>query len=314
MAKSKFSSLLKPGTLDHLRQAVKTSGSSYKEEEGVWKLTSDKAGNGAAVIRFLPALPPETVQFATYYRHAFKGPNGWYIENCRTSIDEQDPVVEYSSRLWATKDAALIAQARSQSRKQTFVSNILVVQDKANPANEGQVFLYKYGKKIFEKIEKAVSGDPDFPDDPTFDPFHVIEGANFRLRQKRVAGFPNYDDSTFEVSAPLFNGDEAAIMTLAEGLRGLVQFTAEDQFKPYAVLKQKLDRVMGFDTATYLTINDHAGDIPDAAPAPRGRTRSVVPPPVEDDDPVPTPSEARPWTPPTVEDDDDADLAKFDDD
>jgi hypothetical protein len=193
------------------------------------------------------------------------------------------------------------------------VSNIYVIQDKGNPANEGKVFLYRYGVKIFEKLTKVMNEDPEFPDDPTFDPFHVIEGANFRLRQKKQAGYPNYDDSTFEQPSPMFKGDEKAIMVVLAGLRGLTDLVAPEKFKSYADLKKRLDKTMGFDTATYLTTNDVQNDVPDA-PAPKARRSRPAP---EDDDEVPTPTSARPWTPPvaTADDDEDVDgrLAAFDD-
>lgn len=304
---SQFSSLLKPGSLDKLKAAIKTT-TRTQGDEGYWKMTVDAAGNGMAVIRFLPAPPPETVGFCSYYRHAFKGPNGWYIENCLTSIDKDDPCVEYTSRLYATKNPTLEKQGSSQSRKLTYVSNIYVVQDKGNPANEGKVFLYRYGKKIMEKISRAANGDPDFPDDPQFDPFHVLEGANFRLRQKKQAGYPNYDDSAFEAPTPFLKGDSAAIFAAMEGAKSVAALVAPESFLDYSVLKKKLDRVMGFDTATYLTANDEQQDVP-VAPTPRRR-------PVPQDDDAPVPSAARPWTPPVSDDDGDVDrrLSQFEDD
>ena len=307
MSPSQFHSLLKTSQLDKLRAAVKTtSGENSNSDEGYWKPTVDKAGNGSAIIRFLPAPPPESLPFVTFYRHAFEGPNGWYIELSRTTLGENDPLGEYNSRLWGTKDETLRDQVRKQSRKQTYVSNIYVVQDKGNPENEGKVFLFRYGKKIFEKVKKAI--EPEYDQDAPFDPFHVLEGANFRLRQKKQAGFPNYDDSVFESPSPLLKGDEKAILQALNGLRSLTEIVSPDKFKSYDDLKKKLDRVMGFDTAVYLTPNDGG----DAAPAPRrslGRT----------EDPAPAPSAAaRPWTPPSVSDDEDeevdARLSKFDDD
>ena len=299
MSPSQFHSLLKTSQLDKLRAAVKTtSGENSNSDEGYWKPTVDKAGNGSAIIRFLPAPPPESLPFVTFYRHAFEGPNGWYIELSRTTLSENDPLGEYNSRLWGTKDETLRDQVRKQSRKQTYVSNIYVIQDKGNPENEGKVFLFRYGKKIFEKIKKAI--EPEYEQDTPFDPFHVLDGANFRLRQKKQAGFPNYDDSVFESPSPLLKGDEKAILQALNGLRSLTEIVSPDKFKSYDDLKKKLDRVMGFDTAVYLTPTDGG----DAAPAPRrslGRT--------EDAAPAPAPSAAaRPWTPPSVSDDEDEEV------
>lgn len=305
MSPSQFHSLLKNSQLDKLRAAVKTTSSeNSNSDEGFWKPTVDKAGNGSAIIRFLPAPPPESLPFVTFYRHAFEGPNGWYIELSRTTLGENDPLGEYNSRLWATKDEVLRDQVRKQSRKQTYVSNIYVVQDKANPENEGKVFLFRYGKKIFEKIKKAI--EPEYEQDTPFDPFHVIEGANFRLRQKKQAGYPNYDDSVFESPSPLLKGDEKAILQALNSLRSLTEIVAPEKFKAYDDLKKKLDRVMGFDTSVYLTPND----APNEAPVRRSLGRTEEPA-------VPVPSAARPWTPPAVSDDDeedvDARLSKFDD-
>lgn len=306
MSPSQFHSLLKTNSLDKLRAAVKsTSGETSNSDEGYWKCTVDKAGNGSAIIRFLPAPPPETLPFVTFYRHAFEGPNGWYIELSRTTLGENDPLGDYNSRMWATKDETLRDQVRKQSRKQTYVSNIYVIQDKGNPENEGKVFLFRYGKKIFEKIKKAI--EPEYEQDTPFDPFHLLEGANFRLRQKKQAGYPNYDDSMFESVAPLLKGDEKAILQVLNGLRSLTDIVSPDKFKSYDELKKKLDRVMGFDTNVYLTPND----APTEAPVRRSLGRT------EDTD-VPVPTAARPWTPPPVSDDEDEDvdarLSKFDDD
>lgn len=309
MSPSQFHSLLKTSQLDKLRAAVKTTSgenSNANSDEGYWRPTVDKAGNGSAIIRFLPAPPPESLPFVMFYRHAFEGPNGWYIELSRTTLGENDPLGEYNSRLWATKDEALRDQVRKQSRKQTYVSNIYVIQDKGNPENEGKVFLFRYGKKIFEKIKKAI--EPEYEQDTPFDPFHVMEGANFRLRQKKQAGYPNYDDSVFESPTPLLKGDEKAILQTLNSLRSLVEIVSPDKFKTYEDLKKKLDRVMGFDTAVYLMPTEG-----EATPTPRrsmGRTEEPAPVPA---------AAARPWTPPTVADDDedeevDTRLSKFDDD
>lgn len=309
MSPSQFHSLLKSNSLDKLRQAVKTTtGEQSNSDEGNWKPTVDKAGNGSAIIRFLPAPPPESLPFVTFYRHAFEGPNGWYIELSRTTLNESDPLGEYNSRLWATKDEALRDQVRKQSRKQTYVSNIYVVQDKANPENEGKVFLFRYGKKIFEKIKKAI--EPEYEGDAPFDPFHVIDGANFRLRQKKQAGYPNYDDSVFEAPSPLLKGDEKAILQVLNNLRSLTEIVAPEKFKSYEELKKKVDRVMGFDTSVYLT---PSGETDTPAPR-RSMGRSM-----EDAPATPAPTSARPWTPPAVSDDEeedevDARLSKFDDD
>lgn len=312
MSPSQLHSLLKSNSLDKLKAAVASASKTNFNDDGVWKLTTDKAGNGAAIIRFLPAPPPETVPFVSYYRHAFDGPNGWYIELSRTTAgsEESDPCGEYNSRLWKTNDKDFQDQARKQARKLTYVSNIYVVQDKANPDNEGKVFLYRYGKKIFEKIQKALT--PEFEGDEAFDPFHVLDGANFRLRQKKQGGYPNYDDSMFEAPSPMLKGNETAIMEVLEKLNPIASIISPDKFKSYDELKKKLDKVMGFDTSMYLTPAEAGVSVGGAARRSMGR-------PTDNDEPAaPLPSSnARQWTPPPVHDDDDeldTRLSKFDDD
>lgn len=305
---SPFASLLtRSNSLDKLKTAVSNVGAkSFKDENiGYWNLTPDKLGNASAIIRFLPPPPPESVPFATFFRHAFQGPNGWYIELSRTSINENDPVSEFNSRLWATKDETLQNQVRKQSRKPTFVANIYVVQDKANPDNEGKVFLYRFGKKIFEKIKKAL--EPEFAEDVPFDPFHVLEGANFRLRQKKQAGFPNYDDSVFETPRPLLNGDEAALTAVFQNLKPIAEITAPDKFKTYEELKKRLDKIMGFDTSVYLTPSHAAVDTGMSVQSAVAENRAAAP--------VPTTRYVPTATIPNDDDDDTADrLSKFDDD
>jgi len=309
---STFSSLLKKSTsLDSLKSAVSNVGAKKTYDDvGYYKLTPDKAGNASAIIRFLPAPPPETIPFSSFYRHAFEGPNGWYIENSRTSLNEPDPLSDYNSRLWATKDDAFQTQARKQARKSTFVANIYVIQDKANPEAEGKVFLYRFGPKIFEKIKKALQ--PDFPEDPAFDPFHVIEGANFRLRQKRQSNFPNYDDSSFDSCKPLLNGDEKALNVVFKELKPIAVLTAPDKFKSYEELKKRLDKVMGFDTSVYLTPAQASADSGMRVGAPSASA------PVNA---KPVAAVATKWVPPTLGSSDDevdedtaARLAQFDDD
>jgi hypothetical protein len=309
MSPSQFSSLLKPSQLDKLKAAVKAqSKDSNREDEGYWKPTLDKAGNGSAIIRFLPAPPPETMPFAMYYRHAFQGPNGWYIENSRTSVGESDPLGDYNTRLWSTKNEDLMNQARKQSRKKTYVANIYVIQDKANPDNEGKVFLYRFGKKIFDKIQKVV--EPEFEGDEPMDPFHVIDGANFRLRQKKQGGYPNYDDSMFETSSPLLKGDETAILKVLEHLKSVSEEVNLNKFKSYEDLKKKLDKVMGFDTGVYLTPTDAGTLAVPPSDSYEFDQRSTSPRPTT---PAPV---SNTWTPPSIDDDDsdvDSRLSQFDD-
>jgi len=216
-----------------------TSGSS---DDRVWKLDVDKSGNGYAVIRFLPAPNGEDLPFVKLYSHAFQGPGGWYIENSLTTLGQKDPVSELNSELWNNGTDAGKELARKQKRKLTYVSNIYVVKDPANPANEGKVFLFKYGKKIFDKLTAAMQ--PEFEDEEAIDPFDFWQGANFKLKAKNVAGYRNYDSSEFAKSAPLLDDDDAMEAVWKKQF-SLAELTAADQFKNYDELKKRLDYVLG---------------------------------------------------------------------
>jgi hypothetical protein len=216
-----------------------TSGSS---DDLVWKLDVDKSGNGYAVIRFLPAPNGEDLPFVKLYSHAFQGPGGWYIENSLTTLGQKDPVSELNSELWNNGTDAGKELARKQKRKLTYVSNIYVVKDPANPANEGKVFLFKYGKKIFDKLTAAMQ--PEFEDEEAIDPFDFWQGANFKLKAKNVAGYRNYDSSEFARQEPLLDDDDA-MEAVWKKQYSLAELVAADQFKTYDELKKRLDYVLG---------------------------------------------------------------------
>ena len=190
-------------------------GTTNGADERLWKLEVDKAGNGYAVIRFLPAPDGEELPWAKVWSHAFQGPGGWYIENSLTTLGQKDPVSEYNRLLWNSGSDDDKDQARKQKRKLSYISNIYVVKDPANPQNEGKVFLYKFGKKIFDKITAAMQ--PEFEDEEAIDPFDFWQGANFKLKAKNVAGYRNYDSS---------------------------EFTKADQFKSYQDLEKRMNAVL----------------------------------------------------------------------
>ena len=217
-------------------------GSTGGADERLWKLEVDKAGNGYAVIRFLPAPEGEDLPFVKLYSHAFQGPGGWFIENSLTTLGQKDPVSEYNSLLWNNGTDAGKETARKQKRKLTYVSNIYVVKDPANPENEGKVFLYKYGKKIFDKLTAAMQ--PEFEDEEAIDPFDFWQGANFKLKAKNVAGYRNYDSSEFAAVSPLLDDDDA-LESLWKKQFSLAELVANDQFKTYEELKTRLDYVLG---------------------------------------------------------------------
>ena len=242
-----FSDLKKQSKLGNLtaklvKEVEKMNNNSGSSDDRVWKLDVDKSGNGYAVIRFLPAPNGEDLPFVKLYSHAFQGPGGWFIENSLTTLGQKDPVSELNSELWNNGTDAGKELARKQKRKLTYVSNIYVVKDPTNPANEGKVFLFKYGKKIFDKLTAAMQ--PEFEDEEAIDPFDFWQGANFKLKAKNVAGYRNYDSSEFAAAAPLLDDDDAM-----EGVwkkqYSLAELTAADQFKSYDDLKKRLDYVLG---------------------------------------------------------------------
>ena len=242
-----FSDLKKQSKLGNLtaklvKEVEKMNTSSGSSDDRLWKLDVDKSGNGYAVIRFLPAPNGEDLPFVKLYSHAFQGPGGWFIENSLTTLGQKDPVSELNSELWNNGTDAGKELARKQKRKLTYVSNIYVVKDPANPANEGKVFLFKYGKKIFDKLTAAMQ--PEFEDEEAIDPFDFWQGANFKLKAKNVAGYRNYDSSEFARPEALLDDDEA-MEAVWKKQYSLAELVAADQFKSYDELKKRLDYVLG---------------------------------------------------------------------
>ena len=224
-----------------VKQVEKMNNNGGSGDERLWKLDVDKSGNGYAVIRFLPAPNGEDLPFVKLYSHAFQGPGGWYIENSLTSLGQKDPVSEYNTSLWNNGTDAGKELARKQKRKLTYISNIYVVKDPANPDNEGKVFLFKYGKKIFDKLTAAMQ--PEFEDEEAIDPFDFWQGANFKLKAKNVAGYRNYDSSEFAAPSALLDDDDA-LETLWKKEYSLKEFTDASEFKSYADLEKRLNAVL----------------------------------------------------------------------
>jgi hypothetical protein len=216
---------------------------SYKDDR-FWRPTVDDSGTASAIIRFLPECEGEEDAAVLYFSHAFQGPGGWFIENSRTTFGEKDPVSEYNSRLWnsgiqANKDMV----SQKTKRKKNFVSNILVVSDPACPENEGKVFLFRYGMKIHQKLLDAMK--PEFADEDPIIPFDFWQGANFRLRQRKVAGYPNYDKSEFDSPSALFDGDEGRLKEVWGTQYPLSEFVDPANYKSYDELKTRLETVLG---------------------------------------------------------------------
>ena len=262
-----LSKLKKSSSLDKLLNAVKEDSApqekkSYKDDR-LWKPEMDKSGNGYAVIRFLPAVDGEDLPWAKVWNHAFQGPTGqWYIENSLTTIGQKDPVSEHNTRLWNTGLESDKELARKQKRKLQYFANIYVVSDSKHPENEGKVFLYRFGKKIFDKIMEAMQ--PAFEDEEAINPFDFWKGANFKLKVRKVDGYWNYDKSEFDSVSPLFDND-AEIETLWKMQYPLAEFSADSNFKSYDELKTRLDAVLS-GTVSVGNIADELSDEPFAEP------------------------------------------------
>ena len=246
-----FSNLKKQSSLGSLTaklvsQVEKMNKGSNGVDDRLWKPEVDKAGNGYAVIRFLPAPDGEDLPWAKLYTHAFQASGGWYIENSLTTLGQKDPVSEYNSQLWNSGVDSDKEIARKQKRKLSYYSNVYVVKDPSNPANEGKVFLFRYGKKIFDKITAAMQ--PEFEDEQAINPFDFWAGANFKIKIKKVAGYWNYDSSEFAAPAPLLDDDDA-MEAIWKQEYSVAELVAPDQFKSYEDLKKRLDYVLGLTVA-----------------------------------------------------------------
>ena len=267
-----FSNLKKQSSLGSLtaklvQQVEKMNKGSNGADDRLWKPEMDKTGNGFAVIRFLPTPEGEDLPWAKMYSHAFQGPGGWYIENSLTTIGQKDPLGEYNRELWNSGSDADKDTVRKQKRKLSYYTNIYVVQDKANPQNEGKVFLYKFGKKIFDKIMEAMQ--PEFEDETAINPFDFWQGANFKLKLKKKDGYWNYDASEFDRVSPVLDDDDA-LEAIWKKQYSLTALTAADQFKSYEDLEKRLKMVLGqkpaprrFDEETNNEDNDRGSYTPD---------------------------------------------------
>lgn len=242
---------LKKSSKDNLNKIIQeaekmSKGPQRQTDERFWQPTVDKSGNGFALIRFLPAPPQDgddALPWVIFYDHGFKGPSGkWYIERSLTSIGQKDPLGEYNSKLWNSGEKDLQDQARTQKRRKIFISNIYVITDPGNPENNGKVFLYRYGQKVFEKIKNVMTPEEDFGEAPN-DPFDFWNGQNFKLKIKNVAGYRNYDDSSFAQPSVLIDDDDK-LEEIWKSEHSLREFLDPSQFKTYDELKTKLYDVL----------------------------------------------------------------------
>jgi hypothetical protein len=243
-------------------EKMNSKGYSDPLKEKYWKLARDSAGNGYAVIRFLPAPEGEDVPFVRIWEHGFQSTGGWYIEKSLTTLGQDDPVSKYNSQLWNTGIDADKDKARDQKRKLKYHANILVVKDPANPENEGKVFLFAFGKKIFDKLNDLMH--PEFEDETPKNPFDFWGGANFKLKMRKVDGYPNFDKSEFEDPTELFDGDETKLEEIYNQLNSLQELIAPSQFKTYEELEARLHLVLGIGKNTSRNTSSKAGDAFDA--------------------------------------------------
>lgn len=281
--------------LKKLDQKPEAGGSS---DDRFWKPDVDKAGNGYAVIRFLPAPKNEDVPFVRIWDHAFQGPGGWYIEKSLTTLGKQDPISEYNNKLWNSGIESNKAVARKQKRNLAYYSNIYVVKDPTRPENEGKVFLFKYGKKIFDKLNEAMN--PQFDDEAAINPFDLWEGANFKLKIRNVEGYRNYDKSEFDRAEPLLQDDEA-LAKVWESEYSLQELVDPKHFKSYEDLKARLEKALGTAQETRRSDEEEA-----FAPAPKVAAPKAMPT-AESSWESPKTSGTAPWS----DEEDDEDLSFF---
>ena len=253
-----FAALLrKRGSVAHLAKALEATTKKTKEDDRFWSLTVDKAGNGHAVIRFLDAPSQDGIDglpFVRLFSHAVQGPGGWLIDLCTTTINKDCPVCEANKLLWNSGIEANKKVASSRKRKLTYISNILVIADPAKPETEGKVFLFKYGTKIYEKLDAKWKPDPEFKETPV-NPTDMFEGMNFKLKARMVAGYRNYDSSEFASPSPVAATDDG-IAEIWNKAKSLAEFVAEKNFKTYEQTAARLAKVLG--SAVAVTVAEHA--------------------------------------------------------
>lgn len=280
--------------LSKLTQNNTQQGSS--EDNRFWKPDVDKAGNGYAVIRFLPAPAGEDVPFVRIWDHGFQGPGGWYIERSLTTLNKPDPVSEYNSKLWNSGIESNKELVRKQKRRLSYYSNIYVVKDPTRPENEGKVFLFKYGKKIFDKLNEAMN--PEFDDESALNPFDLWEGANFKLKIRQVEGYRNYDKSEFDRPEPLSQDDDE-LKKIWEQQHSLEELLDLKHFKSYDELKMRLEKALGVAQNEDRMVNDHEDE---SFPVPQ-RTAPAKELPAA----AAAPAASKPW----ADDEDDDDMSFF---
>lgn len=276
------------GSVQELTKKIQDLSNTNKQDDRFWEPTVDKAGNGFAVIRFLPAPMQDGedgLPWIRMFSHGFQGPGGWFINNCPTTIEGKCPVCDGNNVLWNTGIEANQTIVRTRKRKLHYIANILVVSDSAKPENDGKVKLFKFGKKIFDKIYEKMH--PEFPDEVAFNPFDLWDGANFRLKIRKVEGYRNYDKSEFAPKSEIVEGDEGK-EKLWKMEVSLKEFLDVKSFKTYEQLEARRVKVLG-TAPQAATAEDIAGSLPDYdSPTNAGGNSTSTSAPVEpegDDDP-----------------------------
>lgn len=277
--------------LNKLNQGSANQDNSNNDER-LWKPDVDKAGNGYAIIRFLPAPVGEEVPFVRIWDHGFQGPGGWYIEKSLNSLGKPDPVSEYNSKLWNSGIEANKELVRKQKRRLSYYSNIYVVKDPTRPENEGKVFLFKYGKKIFDKLNEAMY--PQFADEKAINPFDLWEGANFKLKIRQVEGYRNYDKSELDTPAPMLPDDDD-MEKVWKSEYSLQELLDPKHFKSYEELKMRLEKALGTATESSNSKSSHMDEEDEAFPVPQKAAPAKE-----------APKQSAPW-----DDDEDEDLSFF---
>lgn len=276
--------------LNQQLQKTMSNGYSNNDDDGYWKPEVDKAGNGYAVLRFLPAPDGEDTPFVKIHDHGFKGPGGWYIEKSLTTIGKEDPVSEYNSKLWNSGIEADKEIARAQKRRTSFVANVYVVTDSANPANDGKVFKFKFGKKIMEKLQEAMN--PQYEGEVAINPFDLWEGADFKLKIRNYEGYRNYDRSEFSHPAPISNSagkplPDHELEAVLESMTSLLDLVDPKNYKSYDELKARMNKVLGFDGGPAQSTKTAENDSLELAATPH-REKAPTPKPetsmLDDDD------------------------------
>ena len=231
---------------DLTKEINKLNSNGKKSDDRFWKPGVDKSGNGFAIVRFVPPQGESELPWAQVWSHAFQGPGGWFIENSLTTLGKKCPISAHNSMLWNSGKESVKEIARKQKRKLSYYTNIYVIKDPLNPENEGQVFLYKFGKRIFDKLTARMQPDQnDYDPQPAINPFDLWKGADFKLKIKQVAGYWNYDDSSFNAPSTLGNFDDSKLEEIYNSSYSLKEFTDESNFKSYEELEARLKAVLG---------------------------------------------------------------------